>query len=395
MNLTSTASVIYETAILDSKGRVVSSRPPKRNLLLDSGLDLVAAHSWFALTNVCVLGGGTLPTRRNSGSVELTVAGGTVTASAGFFEANDVGRLIKADTGEEFYVTGYTSATEVEATAAPDIASPTPFTVWYVNVNGHGQEIRRTTNKSNGTGENQSTWDGSTRIAEIKRTFIFPAEVNPVTYREVGWAQSTTVAPNLLGRDLIPGAGDSLSPGQQYKVTLRLLIELPNVFVPQPFPNIGGAFNTTGQFIVGSIGGNNAGLHGHAFGGVFTDAPRFWEPSAATVRALPILAPLTIPSSTEFSSSGSIGGLGNNLVNLSRNAYAPGSRMVEYTGAVSTTRYNGSWHALYFGQPLGSSAATNAVGTNFLIVFDAPQTKSSTHRVDLVFRKSWGRELTN
>ena len=110
MNLHSSASVTYETSILEH-GFEIARRAPKKNLLLDSGLDGWAVRTFWDSFSHCVLGDGTAPTKRDSGAITATIAGEVATASAGFFDPADVGRLLKLDSGQEVKIDGYTSAT--------------------------------------------------------------------------------------------------------------------------------------------------------------------------------------------------------------------------------------------------------------------------------------------
>src|SRR5690606_11548336 len=159
---------------------------------------------WAASFTSAVVGTGTDPVRRDSGAVTLSRAGTTVTASAGFFEAADVGRLLKMDTGEDMRVISFASSTSVEVDTSRPIAA-TPGTVWYVNQTALVSESKRSNTYSTDGGANGSTFLVDTWTH--KRTFVFSAEAGPVVYREIGWSWTNTVGANLFGRDLLAGAG--------------------------------------------------------------------------------------------------------------------------------------------------------------------------------------------
>lgn len=376
MNLHSTAKVIYETQILEN-GRVIKRNAPKRNLLLDSGLDSWGARSFWDSFAYCVLGTGTTPTKRDSGAITVTIASEVATASAGFFEAGDVGRLLKLDSGQEVYIDGFTSSTEVSVTGASDDAA-SEATVWYVNETGHGNEVVRTNNLGSDSGDVASTWDGST--IEHKRTFIFPTESSSLTYKEIGWSHIGSSGGNLLGRDLIPGGGDSISAGQQYKVVVKLQITT-SLGTPQSLSDVGtGGFNTAGDILLYSIRDAFEGASS-PFKTDGTGLLELWTLGSIFL----CLSDFTLPGTTGNGYSNPPAGhvSGGKTID----AYVSGSweRVVRHT--FGTGSGNGTVYGLGFG--------LSGFSTPILLKFDTPQTKDSDHTLEIALKQSWGRTLTN
>ena len=372
MNLHNQLSVTYETQILEN-GRVVKRNAPKRNLLLDSGLDGIASRSFWDSFSYCVLGEGTTPTKRDSGAVTVSITSEVATASANYFEAADVGRLLKLDSGQEAYITGFTSATQVAVAGASD-DSASEATIWYVNETGHGNEIVRTDNLGSNSGDNESTWDGSKM--EHKRTFIFPTESSPKTYREIGWSHTSSSGGNLLGRDLIPGGGDSISAGQQYKVEVRLQITISPI-VASAVSNVGtGGFDTSGEAIITHIGEL---LEGHGETGRF-------EPSSSKHRIDTKGSNFTLPTNPSTSNPSNSSGS-----EVSKDSYITGSRELVFRITFETNEANGDIYGVGFGGDFGASDMREY----FLVKFTNPQTKDSDHTLEIAFRLSWGRTLTN
>lgn len=378
MNLLNTAYVKYETQILEN-GRVISRRPEKRNLLLDTGLDGFAVRSFWESFSHCVLGNGTTPTKRDSGAITVSITSEVATASANYFEAADVGRLLKLDSGQEVYIDGYTSGTEVSVTGADDAAA-SEATIWYVNESGHGNELVRTSNLGTDSGDVSNSWDGNE--VEHKRTFIFPVEESARTYKEIGWSHTNNAGNNLLGRDLIPNGGDSISPGQQYKVIVKLYIAL-SPLTQTAVASVGsGGWDTAGTVMLYSL--HETFLGKEDDGGLFLDNRGRLEPSfnkflylSKAVDALPTSPVTTIQAVPA----------GALKLSLTPDAYTPGSFQKTFRRTLSTSEGNDEW------TEIGMHGDSNS--RLLYLRLDTPQTKDSDHTLDIAFTISWGRTLTN
>jgi hypothetical protein len=247
--------VVYQIEVLDASGKTVKRYPAKRNLVLDQGLNNMATQDLHALTQNAAAGTGTDPVKRDSGSTTFTRSGTTLTASGNFFVVGDVGRLFKFDTGEEMYITAFTDAQNVTVNLSGAIAAA-EGTVWYVNQVGLQTETKRTSSLLSGSGNNQQTYVAG--VWSIKRTFIFAAEVAPVTYNEIGWSHLASAGNNLFGRDIV-SPGVSLIATQQLKVTCTLNIAYGPV-VSTPFTNpFTGGWGDDGDFGYEGIPTNDTG----------------------------------------------------------------------------------------------------------------------------------------
>lgn len=382
MPLHSKASVTYETFIIDANGRETSPRGPKKNLLLDSGLDFFATYSFWDSFKYCAVGTGTTPTKRDSGAITAAISGGVATASADFFEAGDVGRLLKIDNGQEVKITGYTSETQVLVAGASDDPGG-EFTVWYVNEVGHGNEVDRTNNLGTDTGDVHSVVT-ATGI-EHKRTFVFPVAAEAQTLTEIGWSPASSGG--LLGRDLIPGAGDSLAPGQQYKVVVKLRIDLGDM-TKRAVSDVAEGMDFTGECIITGSNQYNF-LPGMFIGAEKSDV--FFEygdegygPSSSKTLQL-IGSDFTLPATADLATYRPYRGFASKKVG--GQPYTPGSHRRDWVFNIETTLGNGT----IYGLGIGFEGDCEF----WALKFDTPQTKASDHTLDVTFTQTWGRNLIN
>jgi hypothetical protein len=371
------AAVIYRASVIES-GRVVRRFPRKRNLILDQGLDGIAVRSWSASFTYAAVGTGTTPTSRDSGAITFTRAGTTVTASAGFFSADDVGRLLKFDSGEEMYLTGYTDPQNMTASESGALAA-SEGTVWYVDDTSLAVETKRTNTYGTDGGDNGSTFSGGAGTYTLKRTFLFSEEVAPITYREIGWSHEAGAGANLFGRDLFAGVGISLTAGQLLKVEMELVI----TFSPAssaPWANVITGWSEDGDHglemadiaLVNSAGAAGAG------GSLDPSSARVWGLGEGTT----VIQNL----------SDTVGGDPQpNIASkvLTKAAYTPGDFSLSESVKFGVTEGNSSAiRSLYVfqsGQPVAS----------YRVLLDAAETKDSDHTLTINFALSWGRTLVN
>jgi len=370
-------SVTYQTQIINPDGSIAKSNPPTHNLLLDGGLDLVASDNLMDLFRYAVVGTGSTPTNRDSASTTFTRSGTTVTANANFFEAADVGRLLKFDSGEEMYITAFTSATEVTVDTGGTL-SASEGTVWYVNEVGHETESKRTATYGSDSGDNGRSVSGN--IITNKRTYIFSAEVGAVTYTEIGWSNVSTPSAQLFGRDLIAGGGDSLSAGQQYKVIFQLQTTLSPVD-PTAVSDVGNnGFNTAGTFCfeylfrgLGYVSSTGAATYDGSNENSVPEPKNNHEVSYADA------------TFTQLSGlSTSFGTPGSTILAMTAQSYTSGSFTRTYVATASISQWNDSIYGLIFGSQRLSS-----------VLFTTAQTKDSDHKLTVTYRWTWGRTLVN
>lgn len=379
--LHASAAVHYRFRVRDAaSGRVVrrlSQR--KRNLILDQGLNAVAARSWAGNFTYAVAGTGDDPVKRDSGAVTFTRAAAVVTASAGFFEAADAGRLLKFDTGEEMRITVFNSATSVDVDTAGALGA-SEGTVWYVDRTALETEVKRTNTYGGDGGDNETTFVTPTRT--FKRTFVFSAEAGPVTYKEIGWSHIVTAGANLFGMDLLAGGGVALIAGQQLEVIVELSVSLTP------------AASTAWVNPVAGFGDD--GVHGFEF----FDSATVNAAGATQLEGLATLEP-SVAKTFIFSTgtnaiqalSGVAGGAaGGAPVGASKalagDAYVPGSFTRTFRGTFTVGQANGTTIRSGY-------VAANGGGTSYRFLMDSAGTKDSDHTLEIEFTQTWGRTLTN
>lgn len=381
IQLATRAFVEYETFVLNPDGSVASHRKPKRNLIYDQGLNQVATNVWAECFRNVAVGTGTNPTKRDSAATTFTRAGNAVSSSANFFEATDVGRLLKWDTGEEAYIATFVDAQNVTTISSGTIAAA-QGTIYYVNDTGLQNETMRTNTCTNNAGDCGTTFGVDTYTH--KRTFLFPAVGAPVTLREIGWSPNAGAGANLFGRDLIPGAGDALLTGQQYKVVVRLFITISPVTQVAQSDVGNNGYNTAGnaihEYILSAYSGVNSS-------GATTNPTKGLEPSSQSEMNIFSASP-TLLASPSFTDQNS-GGHGEKQ--LTNAAYTNGNFYMDSSTTYAVTEANGTHYGFFFGSDPGG----NATNRCFSQKFTAPQTKDNLHTLKITLRKSWQRVLVN
>ncbi|MDD2764180.1 MAG: hypothetical protein PHE83_09435 [Opitutaceae bacterium] len=374
------ASVRYAVQVLDQAGRIVRRLPAKNNLILDSGLDLVATNYWANLFAQAVVGTGTTAVKRDSAAVTFSRSGTTVTASAGFFEAGDVGRLLKFDSGEEMYVITFTDSTHVEVDTSGTLAA-SEGTIWYVDQTGLTTETKRTGTFGTDSGDNGTSYAAG--VFTMKRTFLFSTETGPITYNEVGWSYTASAGNNLFGRDIISG-GVSLVAGQQLKIIVELSIDL-SPKSSTAYTNVITGWSQNGAFGIESVP-TDIYTMSYVDAAGSTVSPGIFDPAAA-------VALVTLSTMTDAISAITQTDLG--LTGILKQNAAAGSSYI--TG--SRERF----FTANFALSEGNSTSIRSIGfhrngnsrRSLRVLLDAAETKDSSHTLAITFRLGWNRVLTN
>jgi hypothetical protein len=379
------AEVHYTIEVIDAAGRVARRLPRRRNLILDQGLDGIAARTWAASFTHAAVGTGTTPTKRDSGAITFSRTGDTVTASAGFFVADDVGRLLKFDSGEEVRITAFTDANTVTTADSGSIAAA-EGTIWYVNQTGLVAETKRSGTYSTDAGANGSSFAAGAWTH--KRTFIFDAEVGSVVYREIGWSHTASAGANLFGRDLLPGVGVSLVAGQQLRVTVELSVSY-SPSTSSVYTNVVTGWTQDGTHGVEGV------RTGHvetvtAAGGTADTGGGVMEPATAGRIAISTdTTGIRATSTANLSLSGLLLAKAASL-----GSYVSGSFTRDKSATFGVTEANST--------AIRSLQLTTQIHTGVLqdliayrVLLDAAEAKTSSQTLTLVFRLSWGRVLNN
>jgi len=349
------------------------------NLILDQGLNLVASTKILSCFTYCCYGDGTTPTARDSGTITATRSGTTVTASAGFFEANDVGRLIKFDSDEEAYVTAFTSTTEITVSISGAVAA-SEFTIYYVDQIGLDNEEKRSNSYGGDGGDNGASFAVDT--VTYKRTYIFTAQAGAYSVSEVGFSNLAAAANNLFSRFALP-ATVSLSNGQQLKVVYELDVALSPSSSTAGDANITG-WTSTGDFKIEGVGLEDMFASGNANSGfgITGSAGNGLEPSA--------VPDITVSTdSSAFSAINTVRAIGGSKADKAvSQSYNSGDFFIDKSVTFAITEANFEVRSIAL--TWGSSEISCL---RFLL--DSAQTKANTHTLSVTIRLSWQRTLTN
>jgi hypothetical protein len=373
------ASIVYQCAVVDGP-LVVRSFPPRRNLILDAGLDNCAGWFWGDMTKEVYMGIGTLPTKRDSGTITFTRAGGVITASAGFFDSSDVGRILKWDTGEEVYITGFSgSSTSVTCASGPSIPAA-PGTIWYVNRSGLVEQVGVFTTIA---GAGDTNFNGSTigpNQTTMKRTLISGVQGAPVTITELGWGRQYGAGARIFGIDTL-AVPIALGVGQQLRVTISLTVTYPDVTQLVACPNVGtNGINTAGTLSCDWWAGNQMDYIGND--GITGGGGEWFSPRQTGVG-------VKAASGTFTQTPGGAGqppwGPYVNPSSMTAPGYLTGSRtlsnkVVFLPGSLSTV------HGLLVGADQYPVIS---------LKFTTPQVVASDKRLEVFLTKTWGRNLIN
>lgn len=383
-------AVAYKLQIL-RKNRVIRETPFRPYLITDLALDAVAGGSWLDLFTVPVLGEAVSPlaVRRDSGSVTLTQAGNTLTASSSFFVPADVGRLFKWGTGlggNELYITGYTDNQNVTVSTSATVSTPAAGTIWYVNASALITPITGLSfNKDTGSANNYFTTStsGDTVTVVNHTTFVSSAFASNKTLTEIGF-NTTGSNSNLYDRDLI-SPPVSVVTGDQ----ARIILEVSTKYSPiTPL--------TVANFATGYDSSGHLQIEGFAFGG-YSAGIRYFD-SNGNIQGMGYLEPgfglglwpaMSDWTPAAFNANSYVASSFSPTVHAGSLGYGSGNFYVDWKGIFSITQANGTIYGICVGaQDYGTTQCVSHK-------FNTPLTKLSTQTLDFTFRKSWSRVLTN
>lgn len=369
--LSTQISVDYRVQVIEAEtGAVVSDHGQHRNLTLDVGMDALGTANVRDCNKWLILGTGALITKRASGAITITAAGGTLTASAGFFAAADVGRILKLESGQEYRITAFTSATQVTSSNATG-AGPSAGTIHYVNITALITEASASNTRESGP---TAAWNASTGTLTFGAVHLGPILASGSrTVTELGWAFDNGGG----SRGALFGVA-ALAPSVTYAAGQRLRVEVAVQFQlgplgPLAFAGTGLAAGTHGiqYFAVDNLGyflalvfpnqtGSGTEIYADANAAAIT-APAAWPGG--------YYPPKTFTASTK-----------------TLNAYTPGTFTRTMTFAIPDTAGAGTIQSIYI---------ENAQRNIYRALLSAPIAKTSANRIDGTITWSWGRTLVN
>lgn len=360
--------VDFRTEVLNADGSVAKTARDCKNLVLDSGLNFLGGITYAAAIGYFRFGTGTTPTKRDSGLTTFTLAGTSLTSNGAFFEVADVGRLFKADSGEEIYITAFTSASQVTVANPAAVAfAAQPGTIWYVNQTTLDAEAGVSTNNVNTTAFNAGVWT----LQSVKTSNTFTAQK---LITEVGWAPAASGP--LFGRAIVPDGGDLVGVGQQYRVTVSLSVDYSGMRVTQGDITTGdtAAMNSAGELAIEHVPAMLSPIE-------------FCAKMSGGYNELPLQSGI---DAIYYILSTYPGGGGDAGRNVSMAPYVPGNFYVERYTTFSISELNYSINSFLI---CGTSPNDWAVYGRYKL--NNPQTKDSLHTLTVRFRFGFGRTLIN
>lgn len=396
-----TARGLYKVAVVDAltKEVVWEQKDWGKNLILNNGLDGIAVRTWATSTQYAVAGTGITPTAISSAEVTASQAGTTVTASVGSytFSSGDIGNMIKWDGGgEEARITGYTNPQSVTVTPSQSVGSGT-FVVYQTNQTGMATEVKRTTTYLTGAPYCQTSYDLSTGVVALRRTYDFSTEVVQRNYTEVGtcWNQTAFTGNTTFSRILLPVAV-TVNPGQQ----LRFIYELQITVGPRSPVSFSAAVsgwpvlpstNTDAQQMLEHFGITIVSTNGYASydAGGYTNEPS----ESSSFGGYMFVSPNSTPFTT-FNTTVDRRTTGYEYTQVSLLPYTPLSFTIDKTATFTVAQLNRTdlrsvgMCAYNPGQNLYPAYTNGCV-----VLFDQPQTKNNTQTLTFTFRFIWGRVL--
>lgn len=377
-------------------GSVVRECPRQSNLILNAGMEQVAAQPWASLFQYCAAGTGITPTSDSGGATTASQAGNVVVLSGGLFTftdtATDSGKVIKWATNEEAQIVSITNPTTAVVNSFASVGAA-QFVVYRTNQTQLGTELKRTNTYLTGAPNCQTIFTLVTNIFAMRRTYDFTAEVAPVNYTEVGVGWSATAPANLFSRILL-GAPVAVAAGQLLRVTYELQLTLFPLAAFAKTASISGwpvapALTTNGTEALQLIGLQQVSTSGSVVD--YDNGGSSNEPSSASGNGIFLSTDDTAPAATGSSVNRSAGA---NYVDAVSAAYMPSTYYTDKTGVFLTVNGNGSnWSSMGYGAH-NPNLWFAYDRTTMVFVFTEDQTKDNTFTLTLTWRFSWSRVLS-
>ena len=385
-----TAEGFYGLAVIGVDGEIKRKcNFMAHNLILNSGMDAVADRSWANCMEFAAAGIGTTPTYQVSGAVRLHQVGDQVTF--------DAAQTLSAGDTLVYYGTNIVKITNVgsptQVTVHPPMTSsgwPT-FDKWYTSQTGLVSQSKRA-----GLGIYNTYYVAGTEWAftqdveyqkQMRRTWDFSPETVLTHYTELGVAWSPSS--NLFSRILLDTPED-IDVGER----LRVIYQLNVVFGPTSetagTPTITGWSSTAGSGKVqrlltdwinnsGTTVSGTGALEAHTSG---NECKAWLSTSDTALQAWGYALSRAIPMSDQASTVKDVFTAGTWAVNktarfgltdvVSNNIRSTG---VGFNDSVLNESFDGTNQAYAF-------------------LFNNPQTKANTQRLNLTYRFSWDRVLS-
>jgi hypothetical protein len=222
----------------DDAGNKIDGGIWHKNLLLDKFMDGLAVNPFNTLRNYLAVGTGSNEVQRLGGALTASQAAATVTSSAAFFLAGDVGSDVVFSTGERAKITAFVNTTTVTVAVSQNVAATT-FRVEFVNQTALQTEVQRTS--SNGGFGDVSNYSagGNLHTTDYTISRVVTLAANQ-TLTEFGFSEATSSAGGVNIRQLFRDAGGNPIPiviasGKKVRVDHRFLGTVPFITETKEF----------------------------------------------------------------------------------------------------------------------------------------------------------------
>ena len=241
-------------------GEVVSDYGWNKNLILNTGMDLVATNIYPALTNYCIAGTGSRMNFITGGFSTITQSGNLITLWPSSSYLLDFSSSITSSTNILYYthslevgdVIVYANASQSNVTAIDTVGGLTAsvdtsytiesgsnqtFTIWKTSQTRLHSEKKRSNTYLIGVGNcgvtNSTGSNGKPNVRTFRRTYDFTAETSNSLYTEIGTSPVVTANTSVFSRILLP-VPIAISTSLQLRVIYDLQVtytpELPRYF---------------------------------------------------------------------------------------------------------------------------------------------------------------------
>jgi len=382
-----TAGGCLKWAVVEGKtSKVIRDSGPDwiRNLILNTGLNGIATRTWVGSFEYAICGTGVRPTSVDSLTTNATLAGGTISSDAPFFDPSDVGAELEWDDGTRAIITSYSSSSTVYTDATGSASGH--FIKYNTQDTALSVETKRTNTKLTGVGN-----CGTAQVAnqfQFRRTFDFTIEVAPQNYTEVGFSWAAAGASTTFARVLLPGPV-FVDIGQQLRVTYELRITLNPGSPISRSAAISGWTGTTGteQAQISYMGTVNTDGDSQVTGRLTSEPSNAGQTHWGVFLSPNSSAPATFGTAVDRHLN--VGYADT----ITRAVYASNSFYVDVTAVFNVgtaNRVDMQSFGYGYHDPNNFFAS---IQTAYVFVLDSPQIKDNSHTLTLVFRSSWSRDL--
>lgn len=394
----------YKVGVVNVKTEEIEWKAEGKNLILNQGMDHLAASSIADQMTYGINGVGTRPNSQGSGVSEISQSGATVYLSNASGDITDftiafdaypslaqVGDMIAYSNGSQSIITSVTDATHLEVSPSYTFSPGKTFTVWKTSQVGLQVEISRSNSYFVGAGNCGSTV--SANSVTHRRSYDFPVQNSPSSYNElgIGWASSgaSTVFSRILTTPILVSSG----------FKLRLIYDLQATWQPTSsiyatasiglwFPNSIGT-QSLQSFLISTVDTNGNSVNSNAvLDPYYITSGGNWF-SIWVSNNSESLAPFG--SAVNRTSAFTYNAAGQSSIA----SYTAGSYLTDRTGITPTNFSSNTIRSIGFGiVNVGSGIyPASAIYQAFCFVFNQPQTLYNTQQLSLTFRQTWGRTL--